>query len=832
MSKAIYSTPCREQAGIGNDDEDRKTKMEVPIQMNKENGSRGVTDRELPVAYGSGAWAKTWSNKTTTFEELVGRFHVPTRTTETAAEYAKMTKTERGRVKDRGGFVAGHLKDGRRLLGNVTVRSMLVYDIDGATAEFLAGIRDSIPNRGCFYSTHSHTPEAPRIRLIIPATRDMTPDECSAVARHYASDNGFLGMLDPCSFRANQMMYWPTCPADGEYLFGETEGEWLDPDEILRTHPDWEDCATLPTAPGEDRAVGGSARKQKDPLAKEGVVGAFCRTYTIHDAMEKFLSDVYAPTATDDRYDYIPGEGYGGVVLYGDVFAYSNHATDPAYQRLCNAFDLVRIHKFGDMDDDADPGTPPGRMPSYQAMKEFALRQDEVKVTLTNERIAGAGNDFSQDDDEWKKKLQYTPRSTVLQNSVWNEVLILENDGDYANFAYNEMANRVQITGPVPWERPSGNPFWRDADTAQLKARLDMRYVPFSERNHAVSFTKVVDDRHFHPVRDYLDGLPEWDGSPRVDDLFIRWLQADDNRYVRAVTRKTLVAGVRRIYEPGTKFDTITVLDGAQGIGKSTAWRVLAGDEYFSDALTLTDMDDKSGAEKLQGFWFVEIGELAGMKKADIEKVKSFLSTLDDKYRPSYGKTVENHPRQCIVVATVNGERGYLRDITGNRRFWIVKCRKTDQKVDWALTPEERDQIWAEAKYYYGRGESLELDSELLQDAEEVQRSAMEADDRQGMVEEYLAKLLPEDWAKMDIGDRRIFLDGGTTITKKGTVPRTEVSNAEIWCECFGRNLADLRPADSYAIAALMVQVGGWERTGAIRRQPIYGRQRIYQKED
>ena len=281
--------------------------------------------------------------------------------------------------------------------------------------------------------------------------------------------------------------------------------------------------------------------------------------------------------------------------------------------------------------------------------------------------------------------MKYQPRSNVLENSVWNEMLILNNDPDYANFAFNEMANRIQVTGALPWERPKDNKFWRDADTAQLKAHIDVRYVPFSSRNHEVSFTKVADDRRFHPIRDYLDSLPAWDGQKRIEDILIKYLSADDTEYVRTVTRKTFVAAVARIYRPGTKFDSVLVLDGIQGIGKSTLFKDLVGDEYYSETLSLTDMNDKSGAEKLQGFWIMEIAELAGMKKADIEKVKAFLSTSDDKYRPSYGKTVESHPRQCIIIASVNGERGYLRDITGNRRFWVVKLNQTEQKKDLAF---------------------------------------------------------------------------------------------------------------------------------------------------
>ena len=394
------------------------------------------------------------------------------------------------------------------------------------------------------------------------------------------------------------------------------------------------------------------------------------------------------------------------------------------------------------------------------------------------------------------------------------------------------MANRIQVTGPLPWERPEGNVFWRDADTAQMKSVIDIRYLPFSNRNHDVAFIKTADDRHFHPIRDYLDSLPVWDGIERVEDLFIRYLKADDTEYVRTVTRKTFAAAVARVYAPGTKFDCVPVLDGDQGIGKSTIVKDLVTSDYYSETLSLTDMDDKSGAEKLQGFWVVEIGELAGMKKADIEKVKAFLSTSDDKYRPSYGKVVESHPRQCIIIATVNGERGYLRDITGNRRFWIIKVHQKKQKKTWDFDEQFRQQFWAEAKEIWKSGEKLYLEGDILEEAEEAQRGAMETDERVGMIEEYLNTDLPDDWVEMDLFARRNFLTGTEFGRPEhdGKSIRTEVSNAEIWCECFGKSLQELKPSDSYGIAAMMAQIPGWERTTVIRRQPIYGRQRLYQK--
>jgi len=777
--------------------------------------------------------AVKWKNGDTTMEALKARFQTTVRTTETIEEYRKMSKAQQADIKDIGGFVGGHLRNGRRKKGYVLCRSMLTLDMDYGEPDVWDTTISKIPYQCLCHSTHKHTPENPRLRLLIPFSREVSEAEYEPVARMFAKEVG-IDMFDDSTYEANRLMYWPSTSVNGEYVFQEKDGDVLNPDDYLAKYDAWQDSSTWPVSSRESCVEDHGASKQADPLTKPGVIGAFCRAYPISVVIPELLSDVYAPTDDECRYDYIPADSPAGAVSYGDKFLYSHHSSDPACKKLLNAFDLVRIQRFRDLDKDVLDESTPTKMPSYKAMMDFASDCDKVKILLLQEKQEQAGEEFAAtddgSDDDWKTKLQYQSRSTVLQNSVWNEMLILNNDPDCQGFAYNEMANRIQVIGKVPWDRPADNKFWRDADTAQLKALIDIRYVCFSDRNHNVSFTKVADDRRFHPVRNYLNILPEWDQVPRLDELFIKCLQADDTKYVRAVTRKTLVAAVTRIYHPGTKFDTVPVLDGAQGIGKSTMWKALAGDEYFSDALSLTDMDDKSGAEKLQGFWIIEIGELAGMKKADIEKVKSFLSTSDDKYRPSYGKVVESHPRQCVVVATVNGEQGYLRDITGNRRFWIVKCRQTENAVRCKITPEERDQIWAEAKYYYEQGEKLYLEGDLLKEAEEAQRSAMESDERQGLVEQYLLKLLPANWDSMDLFQRRNFLDGDDITSDSGTVERNEVSNAEIWCECFGRNIADLKPSDSYAIAALMTQVDGWKRTNRRVTQPLYGRQRLYEK--
>ena len=776
--------------------------------------------RDLAIAYGNSRQAKKWSNKTVKFDDLKKRLQTTMYTTESVEEYKKMSKAQRDAAKDHGGFVAGVLKGGRRKVDTVEKRSMITLDGDRITKAFLDDYENIAPYTSALYTTHSSTVDDPRVRLIFPLTRDITSEEFVAVSRYLAQMLG-IDMFDECSYQPNQLMYWPSTPANGTFIYKETDGGWLDPDDILNAHPEWTDPTQLPTSSRESKANTVAQQKVRDPLEKEGVVGLFNRAfYPITRALDTFLSDVYEPTDKPDRYHLIESSSVAGVEIKDDKFVYSHHAKDAAYLKLCNAFDIVRTYKFGDLDDKA----------SFKAMCDFAMQVDEVKLLAANERLAQAEVDFTAVADEWKTKLKYQPRSSLLENNVYNLNLILNNDPDFKNFAFNEMANRIQVTGPLPWERPEGNAFWRDADTAQLKSIIDIRYLPFSSRNHDVAFTKVADDRHFHPIRDYLNGLPAWDGVKRVETLFIKYLQADDTEYVRSVTRKTFAAAVARIYVPGIKFDSVPVLDGDQGIGKSTIVKDLVTPEYYSEALSLTDMDDKSGAEKLQGFWVIEIGELAGMKKADIEKVKAFLSTSDDKYRPSYGKVVESHPRQCIIIATVNGERGYLRDITGNRRFWIIKVHQKKQKKTWNFDEHFRQQFWAEAKEIWKSGEKLYLEGDVLAAAEEAQKDAMESDDRSGLIEVYLNTKLPDDWADMDLLSRRSFLSGNEFGVPEhtGGELRTEVSNAEIWCECFGKNLQDMKPADSYTIAAMMSQISGWERTTEIKKLPLYGRQRLY----
>ena len=776
----------------------------------------------MKIAVGNSRMDKKWKNREISWEELCQRVSSTIRTTETVEEYRKLKKGAQDNIKDVGGFVGGQLREGRRKNGMVLCRSMLTLDMDYGEP----GIWDEIDLlhdfRCCVYSTHKHTPEHPRLRMIIPLARDITEEEYPAVARMVAKEIG-IDLFDDTTYEACRLMYWPSTSVNGEFFYKIKEGPLLDPDAYLAKYADWHDASTWPVSSRQSEAVRRSITQQADPLEKPGIVGAFCRAYTIEEAIETFLSDVYEPSSMNGRYDYIPADSAAGVVVYDGKFAYSHHATDPVCGKLLNAFDLVRLHKFRELDENVGLDTPPGKLPSFKAMGDFALADDKVKAVFAEERIAQASAEFS--DEDWQNGLELD-KSGHVKNTLHNLTLILENDPNLKGVVFNQLLDGMEIKGEVPWKHPSK--FWRDADDAQLISYVDAHYGTFSARNYDIAVTKVADDRAYHPIREFIESLPEWDKVPRVDTLLVDYLGAGNTAYVRAVTRKTLCAAISRVLRPGCKFDSMLVLNGPQGVGKSTLIAKLAG-EWFSDSLNLGDTKDKTAAEKLQGYWILEIGELAGLKKAEVETLRSFLSRQNDIYRAAFGKRATPHLRQCVFFGTTNAESGYLRDTTGNRRFWPVKTPGSGKKQSWNLTHEEILQIWAEALVYVRQGEKLYLSPEMDALAKDEQREAMESDEREGLVREYLDTLLPERWAEMDLFERRNFLTGSDFggLQEKGTVKRTSVSNMEIWCECFGKERANLRRTDSNELTSILARLG-WKRAESKMRIPLYGPQYVF----
>ncbi|KVD91331.1 hypothetical protein WS63_11450 [Burkholderia stagnalis] len=283
---------------------------------------------------------------------------------------------------------------------------------------------------------------------------------------------------------------------------------------------------------------------------------------------------------------------------------------------------------------------------------------------------------------------------------------------------YDEMKRRTVIASARPWE-VAPSPYWTDADTTNLRAYFERRYMLTAAKEHAADAVHTHAERNrFHPLREWLDAL-EWDGVKRLDAWLATYCGADDTPYVREVGRRFLISAVARVLRPGCKADHMLVLEGPQGIGKSRTVRVLAGDEFYSDAVP--DMDDaRQTGETVAGVWLLENSEIVGLRKHEADAVKAFLSRSEDAFRPAYGREQVYQPRQFVMVGTCNrdGEGTYLRDETGGRRFWPVSVRACDIT---ALTAD-RAQLWAEAVAAFRDGEVwwIEDDAMRAQAAQEV----------------------------------------------------------------------------------------------------------------
>ncbi|WP_429433687.1 VapE domain-containing protein [Paraburkholderia youngii] len=265
---------------------------------------------------------------------------------------------------------------------------------------------------------------------------------------------------------------------------------------------------------------------------------------------------------------------------------------------------------------------------------------------------------------------------------------------------FDMLRRCVAIAGALPWD--CGSPLWSNADLAELQLYAETRHGLLATLEAlSVAVHRHAHRNRFHPLRDYLASLV-WDRRKRIDRWLCKYCGAEDTPFTRAISRRFLLAAVARAAYPGAKVDAMAVLEGGQGIGKSRTLRTLAGDEFFNDApLNFTDV--RQGAEAMTGVWIWEVSELAGMGRAEVAAIKRFLSATEDRYRPAYGREVETVPRSCVFVGTTNPDASgeYLRDRSGNRRFWPVRVQQC--KVD--AIARDRDQLWAEAVVAYGRGE-------------------------------------------------------------------------------------------------------------------------------
>lgn len=402
--------------------------------------------------------------------------------------------------------------------------------------------------------------------------------------------------------------------------------------------------------------------------------------------------------------------------------------------------------------------------------------------------------------------------------TIENCLNILQNDDKYkGKITFNEFSNKVLYNGKQ----------WKDEDFSQLVYHMESNYNITQEKKIRHAFVLENKRNSFHPIKQYLDGL-NWDGVPRLSTLFIDFLGADDNPYTRAVSTVTLTGAVARIYHAGVKYDTMPVLVGKQGVGKSTIWAKLGG-EWYSD--TLDTIKGKEAYESIQNSWIIEIAELSAMAHATKEDTKKFITKTSDKYRKPYAETVEEIPRQCIFVGTTN-DYEFLKDETGNRRFYPidVDITKATKSIWNDLTQEYINQLWAEAKKLYlkhGENAIYIKNEEILKLADNQQREHFEKGTTYSEVEAYLTMPVPPDWNTYDINQRQDFI---ARYRKDTNTYATEMRKSI----CIREILADLYPndypigkkvprKDSNEIAKILTSLG-WKQKGSCRTK-LFGKQ-------
>lgn len=826
-----------------------------------------------------------WRNKIMTWSELVEKLSRTTRTQESYKEYMGSTKKMQAEIKDVGGFVGGYLDGGRRKVGSVRHRQIVTLDIDECPkngTDLVFDICFKLPYELVVHSTHKHSPAKPRLRIVLPLDRPVSPDEYEAIARMLGSMVN-IEDFDPTTFQPSRFMYWPSTAADGEYVFEHQEADVCVADEILGMYVDWTDLSAWPRIASEPIRIATELKSAEDPREKAGVVGAFCRAFGIRDAIARFIPNAYEE-ADGGRYTYTDGSSQGGGIVYSDdTFFYSHHGTDPAGQLLSNAFDLVRIHKFGMLD--LDKELPMAKRESFLAMCDFAISLSEVKAELRNVEnpvSKAVAQDFATvmeenwlgeelndiDDiwgnagevevidrtpdkdpgapefkyelngdvnaDNWEDFLQYMPKKQGggLKPTITNiKLIIIFDENLRGRIRLNDFEHVIFTKGSFPWNADPKEREWEDSDLAGLKEYIEAKYDLFHITKAKDALVLAATFNRYHPVIKYLDSLT-WDGVERLDTLFIDHMGATDNMYTRMATRKAFTACVKRIKEPGCKMDYVLTLVGDEGLRKSSILSEMGG-EWFSD--TFTTVEGTKAFEQIQGGWLIEIPELAGFNRAETNTIKSFVTKRRDRFRGAYKENTANCPRQCVFFASTN-DMTFLKGYTGNRRFWPILVRKKAESAKVAAKPGnnatmviglEVDQLWAEAVHRYKHKEPLFLDAECEKIAKNNQDAFSDTDDRTGLVEEYLNMPVPENWDTMDSLERRSYFNT-KDFDEKGSY-RDKVCAFEIWIDALGMDRKDYSTKSSKDIFAMVSRCKGWKYVNERHYFKGFGSQRYFQ---
>ena len=795
------------------------------------------------IATASSAKSTSWKNRSYSWDELTEKLTKATVTDETYREFMSASKTEQGNIKDVGAFMGGELFGSRRNKNNVGERSILTLDIDYGEKNFPEAFY-SVINCACIiHGTHKHNPKANtlRYRAIIPLSEPVDGEQYEAIARKVAELTG-IDLYDRTTFQPERCMFFPSVSKDVEDEFIEYSAfneSPLDVNEYLNMYEDWHDTTEWAYHKDEKGEVRTFVKEQQDPTLKEGTVGDFCRAYTISEVIAEYLPDIYEPTDQPDRWTYSGGSTSGGMLTFGDMFAYSFHNNDPIQgNHVFNAYDLVRVHKFGKMDKGQD------RTKSTDAMNELVNKDTKVAEMRASRLLAKTTevmNDFEEtiEPEEVHDSLPEVSFEKVMAElevdkkgnylpSAKNLGLILKYDPNLKGLIARDLFKERRVVTRTPiWRPKDSSTDFQDVDFAGVRKHIEEVYGISSSFKVDDAISLVAEINSFHPVQNYLTNL-EWDGTQRVDTALIDILGAEDSIYTREAFRIMMVGAVKRIFQKGCKFDSMLVLQSDQGAGKSTFLKML-GKQWFSDSLST--MDGKTAFEQLQGNWILEIAELSAMRRSEVEMVKNFITKTEDSFRPAYGRVTKNFPRQCVFFGTTNKDE-FLKDATGGRRFLPVRVRANENThlIFEADFPAYVDQLWAEAVNMYFRGVSTLLSAEAEVIAEQGREEHFETDPRTEAVAKYCDMYVPTNWEKMLPLERRMYYENydEDEIKKEECVQMDFVSATGVLVEALGFEVGKIKARDASEINDILNKLPGWERSR--QRVKSYGQQRGFKR--
>jgi predicted P-loop ATPase len=796
-------------------------------------------DKTIKIATAAVRTATLWDNQEVLWSTFIENFRTPSRSAETYAEYITLPKNEQDRLKDVGGFVGGWFKDGPRKTKNLMLRTLVTLDLDRVEAGGTEAVLESVKKLGwayCVYSTRKHQVEAPRLRVIFPLDRECTPQEYEPLARKLGELVG-IDWCDSTTFQGNRLMFNPSVCLDGlegyVYEVGCLELVEVGVDAVLGLYTDWKNPAEWPLPAGADPIVRIAGKWQQDPREKKGIVGAFCRAYDVREAISEFLSEEYIE-GERGHYSYVHGSTTGGGKVHDNgLFFYSFHETDPASRVMCNAFDLVRRHKFGHLDEGAEDGFTGDRYQSKSntAMRAWAGELPEVRELMAEEGRAefATALGLTVDNADWIKELTFND-SGMLRKTLNNCITVLLNDPNLkGRIRYDVFTAKLTVNGCMPWDKKDhGTRQWGDTELQGLALYLETQYKYRSPQDLKGALKLLEKYTAYNAVEEYLVGLT-WDGTPRMQTVFADYLGAENTEYTRDVAMKWFVGAVRRATLQQYQFELIPVLYGRPGDGKTKLVTGLSPEYTLQGFASIHG--DRNRA-KLSGKWIVELGEMTAVTNSTPEEFNDFATQTKDTRRTPYDTYEQDFSRRCVFIGTTNKNK-YLKDYTGGRRFAPVTLSKQPLTKSYKDLKSEVDQIWAEAMHYHRLGVKTYLDREdpLWPQYEEAQGSSREEHMIEPLIMEFLDRDIPDNWYSLSADERKAYLSGTLQGASTTLIKRNKICKQEIWFECLEGSKDRIPKETSQDINSILSNIEGWELNKNPLHFGIYGKIRGYVRE-